>query len=212
MVYAPNVPLLKSIDGGKTFNRVAGTHHSDHHDLWIDPTNPDRMIDANDGGVDISTDGGKSWYAPPLPISQFYHVHADNSVPYRVMGCMQDLGSASGPSNSLKGGIGLGDWHEVGGGEAGWCVSDPTDPNIVYAGEYGGIMTRYDHRTGQVAQHHRQPVEPLRHRPVEAQVPLPVDRPDPGLAARPEDGLPRRQRALPHPRRRPDAGSRCRRT
>jgi photosystem II stability/assembly factor-like uncharacterized protein len=149
VVYAPNVPLMRSIDGGKTFGRVGGTHHSDHHDLWIDPMNPDRMIDANDGGVDISTDGGKTWYAPPLPISQFYHVHADNSVPYRVMGCMQDLGSASGPSDSLTRGIGLGDWHGVGGGEAGWCVTDPTDPNIVYAGEYGGIMTRYDHRTRQ---------------------------------------------------------------
>jgi photosystem II stability/assembly factor-like uncharacterized protein len=149
VVYAPNVPLLKSIDGGKTFNRVPGPHHVDHHDLWIDPKNPDRMIDANDGGVDITTDGGRTWFAPPLPISQFYHVHADNSVPYRVMGCMQDLGSASGPSNSLSRGIGLGDWYSVGGGEAGWCVSDPTDPNIVYAGEYGGIMTRYDHRTRQ---------------------------------------------------------------
>ena len=149
VVYAPNVPLLRSIDGGKSFQAVRGTHHSDHHDLWIDPKNPERMIDANDGGVDISTDGGKSWYAPPLPITQFYHVHADNSVPYLVMGCMQDLGSTRGPSNSLTRGIGLGDWHGVGGGEAGWCVSDPTDPNIVYAGEYGGIMTRYDHRTRQ---------------------------------------------------------------
>ena len=150
VVFAPNVPLLKSIDGGKTFARVAGTHHSDHHDLWIDPKNPDRMIDANDGGVDISTDGGKSWVAPALPISQCYHVSADTRTPYRVMACMQDLGSASGPSHSLKsGGIGAGDWHQVGGGEAGYAFADPSDPDIVYAGEYGGIMTRYDHRTGQ---------------------------------------------------------------
>ncbi len=150
VVFAPQVPLLKSTDGGRTFKRVPGPHHVDHHDIWIDPKNPDRMIDANDGGVDISTDGGKSWFAPPLPIGQCYHVSTDNRTPFRVMACMQDLGSASGPSNSLKsGGIGLGDWHQVGGGEAGYAFADPTDPDVVYAGEYGGIMTRYDHRTGQ---------------------------------------------------------------
>ena len=149
VLYAPQVPLLKSSDGGRNFKKVPGPHHGDHHDLWIDPKNPNRMINANDGGVDISTDGGKTWFAPPLPITQFYHVSADSSTPYRVMGCMQDLGSASGPSRSLSGKIGLGDWHNVGGGEAGYAFSKPDDPNIVYAGEYGGIMTRYDHRTQQ---------------------------------------------------------------
>ncbi len=150
VVWAPQVPMLKSIDGGKTFAAVKGTHHGDHHDCWIDPKNPRRLIVCNDGGVDVSTDGGKSWYAPPLPIAQFYHIACDNSVPYRVMGCMQDQGSASGPSNSLSNpGIVLGDWHGVGGGEAGFAVPDPSDPNIVYAGEYSGIITRYDHRLRQ---------------------------------------------------------------
>lgn len=150
VVFAPNVPLLKSIDGGRTFRSVPGGHHGDYHDIWIDPKNPKRMINANDGGVDITTDGGKSWVAPPLPISQCYHVSADNRTPYRVMACLQDLGSASGPSHSLKyAGIRLGDWYSVGGGEAGYAFADPSDPDIVYAGEYGGIMTRYDHRTGQ---------------------------------------------------------------
>lgn len=169
VLYAPQVPLLKSIDGGKSVKAVKGPHHGDHHDLWIDPKNPDRMINANDGGVDISTDGGKTWFAPPLPITQFYHVHADNSVPYRVMGCMQDLGSASGPSDSLKGNIGLGDWHTIGGGEAGHAVTDPKDPLVVYAGEYGGIMTRYDHRTKQarnitVNQWNPSGIEPAKHK------------------------------------------------
>jgi photosystem II stability/assembly factor-like uncharacterized protein len=150
VLFAPQVQMLKSTDGGRTLKTVPGGHHGDFHDIWIDSKNPDRMINANDGGVDISTDGGKTWYAPPLPISQFYHISADSRTPYRVMGCMQDLGSASGPSHSLhSGGIGLGDWYPVGGGEAGFAVPDPNDPNVVYAGEYGGIMTRYDHRTRQ---------------------------------------------------------------
>jgi photosystem II stability/assembly factor-like uncharacterized protein len=149
VLYAPSVPMLKSIDGGRTFKKQLGFHHVDHHDVWIDPKNPDRIVVSNDGGVEISTNGGQTWNCPPLPISQFYHVHADNSTPYKVMGCMQDLGSASGPSRSGSGKIGLEDWHGIGGGEAGHAVSKPDDPNIVYAGEYGGIMTRYDHRTRQ---------------------------------------------------------------
>jgi len=149
IVWFPQVPMLKSVDGGKTIKMVKGAHHGDHHDVWIDPLNPKRMIGANDGGVDVSWDGGVKWYAPALPISQFYHVSADNSVPYRVMGAMQDLGTASGPSDSLAyGDIAMGDWHEVGGGEAGHVVATPSDPGIVYAGEYLGIITRYDHRTG----------------------------------------------------------------
>lgn len=147
-VYFPQVPMLRSIDGGKTLEVVKGLHHGDHHDLWIDPQNPKRMIAANDGGVDISTNGGETWYAPPLAISQFYHVSVDTRRPYHVAGAMQDLGTAQGPSMSLTGAIALDEWHGVGGGEAGYVVSDWSDPNVVYAGEYLGIITRYDHRTG----------------------------------------------------------------
>lgn len=150
VVFCPQVHPMKSLDGGKHFQQVKGTAHMDHHDLWIDPTNPKRMIDANDGGVDISTDGGKTWRAPPLPLGQFYHVAVDNSFPYRVMGSMQDQGTVSLPSRSLNGsGIVPGEWINVGGGEAGFCVPDPSDPNLVYAGEYGGYFSRYDHRTRQ---------------------------------------------------------------
>ncbi len=146
-VWFPQVPMLHTIDGGKTLDYVKGIHHGDHHDIWIDPRNPKRMIAANDGGVDITTNGGATWSAPALPISQFYHVSVDNRNPYHVAGAMQDLGTAQGPSDSLTGSIHLTDWHDVGGGEAGHVYSDPGDPDIVYAGEYLGIITRYDHRT-----------------------------------------------------------------
>jgi photosystem II stability/assembly factor-like uncharacterized protein len=148
-VWFPQVPMLRTIDGGKTLQYMKGFHHGDHHDLWIDPKNPRRMISANDGGVDISLNAGESWFAPPLPISQFYHVSVDTSVPYRVSGSMQDWGTAQGPSMNLRGGISLGDWWVVGGGEAGYVVSDWSNPDIVYAGEYLGIITRHDRRTGE---------------------------------------------------------------
>ena len=146
-VWFPQVPMLKTIDGGKTIVQAKGLFHGDHHDLWFDPSNPQRMIVANDGGVNISTNGGATWFSPPLPISQFYHVSVDSRRPYHVAGAMQDLGTAQAPSDTLARGIHLTDWHDVGGGEAGHVYSDPSDPNIVYAGEYLGIITRYDHRT-----------------------------------------------------------------
>jgi photosystem II stability/assembly factor-like uncharacterized protein len=150
VVWAPTVQLLKSIDGGQSFVRVKGTHHGDHHDVWIDPKDPRRIIDSNDGGMDITVNGGETWQAPMLPISQFYHVSADTRTPYWVMGNMQDIGTAAGPSNSLGSeGIAVGDWIDVGGGETGFAVADPSNPNVVYAGEYGGYVTRFDYRTRQ---------------------------------------------------------------
>ena len=150
VAWFPQVPMLKTVDGGKTIKRVRGIHHGDHHDVWIDPANPRRMITANDGGVDLSLNAGETFTAPPLPISQFYHVAVDQSVPYRVSGAMQDLGTASGPSDSLTStGINLGDWHAVGGGEAGHTAPDPSNPAVVYAGEYLGYISRYDRRMRQ---------------------------------------------------------------
>lgn len=164
VVYCPQVKMQRSIDAGKTIKAVKGFTHGDHHDMWIDPKDPKRMITAMDGGVDISTDGGKSWRGVALPIAQFYHINCDNSVPYRVLGCMQDIGTASGPSNSLSGaGILISDWYGVGGGETGFAVPDPTDPNIVYAGEYGGFISRYDHRTRQARPIGIYPYDPSGH-------------------------------------------------
>lgn len=149
-VWFPQVPLLKTIDGGRTIEYVKGYDHGDHHDLWFDPADPRRMIIANDGGVEISLNGGETWFAPKLPIGQFYHIDVDARVPFHVAGTLQDIGTAQGPSdNLLRGGITPFEWYDVGGGEAGHIVSDPSDPNIVYAGEYLGILTRYDHRTRQ---------------------------------------------------------------
>ena len=164
VVWCPQVNMLKSIDGGKTFHAVKGFHHGDHHDLWIDPSKPRRIIDSNDGGVDLSADGGKNWRAPPLPIAQFYHVAADNRNPYHVSGAMQDLGTASGPSNSLSaGGITRGDWRDIGGGEAGFTAPDPSDPGIIYAGEYGGYISRYDDRIRQARNVSIYPTNPSGH-------------------------------------------------
>jgi photosystem II stability/assembly factor-like uncharacterized protein len=150
-VWCPQVTLLKSIDGGKSFTYVNNPLHGDHHDLWIDPRDTKRIIGADDGGVYYSTDGGESWVVPQIPLGQCYHVSADNRVPFHVACALQDIGTTQGPSDSLdRAGIRNTDWHDVGGGEAGWVVSDPADPNIVYAGEYLGYLSRYDDRTGSV--------------------------------------------------------------
>jgi photosystem II stability/assembly factor-like uncharacterized protein len=168
IVWCPQVPMLRSIDGGKTFNVVKGMYHGDNHDIWIDPKNPKRMVAGNDGGINVTVNGGQTWYAPPIAISQFYHINADNSVPYRVMGNMQDLGTASGPSRSLTGGgVRISDWYGVGGGETGYSVPDPSDPNVVYSGEYGGILTRYDHRSRQARNVSAWPANPSGISPVD---------------------------------------------
>lgn len=147
-VWFPQVPMFRTLDGGRTINRVRGFRHGDHHDIWIDPKNPQRIINANDGGVEISTDGGSTWFAAAMPTMQFYHVSVDNSTPYKISGAAQDWGTFATAHNSLDySGIDVGDWYGVGGGEAGHTQHHATDSNIVYAGEYGGAITRYDYRT-----------------------------------------------------------------
>lgn len=171
-VWFPQVPLLKSIDGGKTIFHVPGTSHGDHHDLWIDPTEPRRMIVGHDGGIDLTVDGGKTWWAPKLPLSQFYNLDVDDRLPYHVGGTIQDQGTASGPSNSLKeGGIGLFEWTYAGGGEAGDFAYDEREVGVVYAGEYGGYLSHFDEQTSQARMIASYPTNPsgrapkeLRHR------------------------------------------------
>jgi photosystem II stability/assembly factor-like uncharacterized protein len=149
VVWFPQVSMLKTEDGGKTIHSAKGGGW-DYHDVWIDPNNTKRIIIGSDGGVSLSRDGGETWARAAMPLSQFYHLTVDTSTPYRVLASLQDFGTASGPSNSLHGGgILASDWFRVGGGEAGHVVADPSDPNIVWAGEYLGIITRYDRRTGQ---------------------------------------------------------------
>lgn len=144
-----NVQAWKSIDGGRTFFDVA-TPHADNHDLWIDPSDPRRMIEGNDGGACISFNGGDSWSTQyNQPTMEFYHVTTDNQVPYRIYGAQQDNTTICLPTRSPLAGITQLDWYDVGGGESGYIAVRSDDPNIVYAGNYQGYITRYDHRTHQ---------------------------------------------------------------
>ncbi|HVP56371.1 MAG TPA: glycosyl hydrolase [Candidatus Eisenbacteria bacterium] len=149
-VYVLNTGAFRSTDGGKTF-RLLPAPHGDHHGLWIDPTNPQRLFNSNDGGVTISVDGGKTWTQQNnQPTAQFYHVAVDNHWPYRVYGAQQDNSTVAIASYSDDGVIARQDWYEVGGGESGYISPDPKDPEIVYAGSDSAIITRYDHRTNQL--------------------------------------------------------------
>ena len=137
----------KSLNGGRTFERFPSG--GDHHDIWIDPLLPDRIIVGHDQGVELSTTRGRSWLRPQLPHAQMYHVDTDNQVPYFLYGNRQDGPSFTGPSNTLtRGSIPIGAWHSVGGCESGFAVPDPVDSNIVWSGCYEGILDRYDRLTG----------------------------------------------------------------
>ncbi len=159
-VYIANTGLFRSTDGGKTFDRITAPH-GDHHGLWIDPNNPARMINGNDGGATISVDGGRNWSTQMnQPTAQFYHVTADNDFPYHVYGTQQDNSSVGIATASDNGYVGRSDWSAVGGGESGYVAVDPRDSNIVYAGSYFGNITRYDKRTQQVQNIQQWPLDP----------------------------------------------------
>jgi photosystem II stability/assembly factor-like uncharacterized protein len=149
-VYIANTGLFRSIDAGKSFERI-NAPHGDHHGLWIDPDNPSRMINGNDGGATISVDGGKNWSTlMNQPTAQFYHVAADNDFQYRVYGSQQDNTTVGIKTRSDRGFIDRPDWDAVGGGESGYIAVDPRDSNIVYGGDEGPILTRFDRSTNQV--------------------------------------------------------------
>jgi photosystem II stability/assembly factor-like uncharacterized protein len=148
-VYAPNVDFLHSKDGGKTLTKIR-VPHGDNHDLWIDPGDPLRMIESNDGGATISDDGGKTWTSEDnQPTAQFYRVSTDTHVPYRILGAQQDNSAVRILSRGRGAGIGPRDWEPTSGGESGYIVADPKNPDVVYGGSYGGLLTRVNHATGE---------------------------------------------------------------
>jgi len=148
-VYVPNVRFHRSRDGGKTFETI-DTPHGDHHDLWISRANPERMIHGSDGGASVSLSGGKSWSPQNnQPTAQIYRVTTDDRSPYRIYGAQQDNSSLRVRHRSDGSSIGFRDWEPTAGGESGYIVPDPQDPDIVYGGSYGGFLTRRNHRTGE---------------------------------------------------------------
>ncbi|HRK23106.1 MAG TPA: hypothetical protein PLX06_14910, partial [Fimbriimonadaceae bacterium] len=146
-VYVLNVGMGRSTDGGKTFRGV-GTPHSDNHDIWIAPDDSNRMVQANDGGANVSKDGGRTWTDQDLPTAQFYHVATDNAFPYRIYGAQQDNSTVRISSRTNGAGIGRNDWVETAGGESGYVTPHPADPEVVFGGSYGGYLEMLNHRTG----------------------------------------------------------------
>lgn len=146
-VYILNVAMHKSTDGGKT-NRSMVAMHSDHHDLWIDPADPNRMISGNDGGGAVTVNGGQTWTDQDFATAQMYHVSTDNAFPYRVLGAQQDNSTVRIPSRTFGRGIREEDWTSTAGGESGYVVAKPNDPDIVLGGSYGGDLSWQNHRTG----------------------------------------------------------------
>ncbi len=149
-VYAVASSLFVSIDGGKTFRSITGRTHIDYHALWIDPRNPKRIWQGQDGGVAVSLDAGESWeYVNNMPLGQFYQIHTDNRLPfYNIMGGLQDNGSWTGPSRTREpAGIMNDDWRMVSFGDGFYMLNSPDDPEIYISESQGGNILRTDFRT-----------------------------------------------------------------
>ncbi|WP_435623585.1 VPS10 domain-containing protein [Flagellimonas sp.] len=153
-VYGLNTRMYMSMDGGKTFDSIIQTPHGDNHDLWIDSNNPKRMINSNDGGGNVTINGGKSWTEQDFVTTQFYHVMTTNDVPYHVAGAQQDNSTLAMPSDGWSHmqarGHNKGWYYAVGGGESGWITQHPENLDIFYAGSQGALLTRYDRSNGQI--------------------------------------------------------------
>ncbi|MBI4476796.1 MAG: glycosyl hydrolase, partial [Acidobacteria bacterium] len=142
-VYALNTGAMKSTDGGKTFQNAGFQTHGDHHDLWINPTNNAQMISGNDGGADVTLDEGRTWSGQQTqPTAEIYRLETDNRWPYYVYGAQQDNSTIAVPSSNV------GETYPVGGGESGHIAVDPRNHHIIYAGSYGGAITRMDRFLG----------------------------------------------------------------
>ncbi|MEK6610998.1 MAG: glycosyl hydrolase, partial [Gemmatimonadota bacterium] len=148
-VYVLNTGFYRSVDGGRTYTTIA-TPHGDNHALWIDPHDNRRMINGNDGGANVTYNGGVTWTGQDnQPTAQFYHVTATNDFPYQVCGAQQDNSTLCTATRTTGNGIGRANWHTVGGCESGYIAVRPDDTNVSYAGCYGGYLERHDRRTGQ---------------------------------------------------------------
>jgi photosystem II stability/assembly factor-like uncharacterized protein len=155
-VYILNVSFYRSTDAGKTLRSIR-VPHGDNHDLWIASNDPQRMIQANDGGANVSFNGGESWTDQDFPTAQFYNVITTAHVPYHVCGAQQDNSTACVPSTGGE------DLYDVGGGESGYIAPDPEDPDVFYAGSYGGLLTRINRRTGERRNINIWPDNPMGH-------------------------------------------------
>ena len=163
VVYVVNVSYHKSKDGGKTF-KSARAPHGDHHDLWIDPADGDRMIIGDDGGAQVSYDGGDNWSTyHNQPTAQFYRVTTDDHFPYRIYVAQQDNSTLRIAHRTTGSAITEADWERTAGGESAHIAIDPTDNDIVYGGSYDGFLTRKDHKTDQTRSINVWPDNPMGH-------------------------------------------------
>jgi photosystem II stability/assembly factor-like uncharacterized protein len=150
MVYVLNVQYHRSKDGGKTFETF-NAPHGDHHDLWIAPEDNQRMVIADDGGAQVSYDGGENWSTyMNQPTAQFYRVTTDNHFPYRIYGAQQDNSTVRILHRTSGGSIGESDWESTAGGESAHIAPNPVNPDIVYGGSYDGYLSRVDHKNDQM--------------------------------------------------------------
>ena len=163
ILYVLNVNYHKSTDGGKTY-KTYNAPHGDHHDLWIAPEDNKRMIIGDDGGAQISFDGGENWSTyMNQPTSQFYRLTTDNHFPYRIYAAQQDNSTIRISHRTSGRFIGESDWEETAGGESAHIAVDPLNNDIVYGGSYGGLLTRQNHTTGETRAINVWPDDPMGH-------------------------------------------------